>query len=229
MTPPSSNSLLTSPVVLASRSPQRRELLGLLLPPARIVLCPPASPDEQGFEGLTALGDIESRVSRVAREKLEQVRREPVAAKAVIVAADTVIVGTTDDGACVVLGQPPASENWRDVVRDWFLNYYLGRVHRALTGVCVGDPSGRIVERVVTTRVSMAADRGDWLDWYLSTGEPQGKAGGYGIQGLASVFVDRIEGSLSNVVGLPLAETRELLLEIGAIAAPPTRTTGFSL
>ena len=80
-------------------------------------------------------------------------------------------------------------------------------------------PDGRVIDRVAVTTVHMNRSRADWLDWYLSTTEPDGKAGGYAIQGLASVFVDRIEGSLTNVIGLPLEETREMLLAVDLVDA----------
>ena len=65
------------------------------------------------------------------------------------------------------------------------------------------------------SEVTFAADGGPFLDWYLSTGEPRGKAGGYALQGAGGLFVERVDGSPSNVVGLPLRETWELLREAG--------------
>jgi septum formation protein len=65
----------------------------------------------------------------------------------------------------------------------------------------------------VTTRVRFSSRHRDWLEWYLDSGEPRGKAGGYGLQGLASLFAERIEGSITNIVGLPLEALREMLAE----------------
>ncbi|HXY34093.1 MAG TPA: Maf family protein, partial [Planctomycetaceae bacterium] len=70
--------------------------------------------------------------------------------------------------------------------------------------------------RVVTSRVTFVEDVDRWLDWYLSTEEPRGKAGGYALQGAGSIFIAKVEGSLSNVVGLPLAELLEMLAAMTA-------------
>ncbi|MBX3441216.1 MAG: Maf family protein [Planctomyces sp.] len=207
-----------APIVLASRSPRRLELLSLLVPPARIVVCPPASSAEPGFEGLTTLPAIESQALSIAEAK-----RAAVAAlrgPGFVLAADTVIVGgeVAQEGL-VVLGQPPERPAGVEVVRGWFERFYFGRTHTALTAVAASSPAGMVRACAVRTQVTFSARHRDWLDWYLSSDEPWGKAGGYALQGLASLFVERVEGSLSNVVGLPLAETRELLKSLGALAS----------
>ena len=74
-------------------------------------------------------------------------------------------------------------------------------------------PGGRIAERIVRSSVTFYDDIERRLDWYLATGEPRGKAGGYAVQGAASIFISRIEGSLSNVIGLPLRELFDVLTE----------------
>jgi septum formation protein len=203
-------------IVLASRSPRRLDLLSLLVPMSRIDVQPPRSSSEPGFKGLTTLPAIEERVRETAIGKCRAVSREYDGRWQALVAADTVIVGDDDSGIPVVLGQPPQQAGWEIVVREWFERYYFGRTHLAITAVVVASGTG-IVERVVTTRVGFSRERANWLDWYLSTGEPRGKAGGYALQGLASLFVEKVEGSLSNVVGLPLAETRELLQAAGVV------------
>jgi len=76
--------------------------------------------------------------------------------------------------------------------------------------LCVRGPDGPTAERIVATEVTFIADVDKHLDWYIGTGEPRGKAGGYAIQGAGSIFITRVVGSLSNVIGLPL----EALLEI---------------
>ena len=103
------------------------------------------------------------------------------------------------------------------MVKFWFREYYAGKAHRAVTALCVATPTGRPIERVVTSEVTFHSDVDRRLDWYLETGEPLGKAGGYAIQGAGSIFVSRVEGSLSNVIGLPLRELMEIFekLEIG--------------
>lgn len=205
-----------SSVILASRSPRRIEILSLAVPRARIRVLPPSSPDESGFEGLTTRAAIEERLLAIAAAKRDDVQRQlgAEAEGAVIVAGDTVVVVGGHDGELLVLGQPPESA-WRETTRRWFHDHYLGRTHVALSGLCVTGPGGRrdvVVETQVTFRAAPPAE----VDWYLGTGEPRGRAGGYAIQGLASVFVDRIEGSFTNVVGLPLRELIEALQITGA-------------
>jgi septum formation protein len=208
-------------LVLGSRSPQRLELLQLIAPAERIAVVPPRCTAESGFEGLTTPSDIEGRLSEIARMKSEdvfgQIRRgeadftpDRVAA---IITADTIIIATDAAGRCVVLGQPPEYETWTDTVRRWFHDYLLGRTHSAVTAVCVRTVRGETRQRVVTTEVTFYAEPPDRVEWYLATGEPRGKAGGYAIQGAGGLFVSQIAGSLSNVIGLPLRELLELLPE----------------
>jgi septum formation protein len=215
--------------VLGSRSPRRFELLQHLVPVERIDVVPPASVEELGFDGLTTWPDIRARLLDITRGKSEQVCRQLTAAlrgSAMVITADTTIVvsqGPTrrspsaSGEECAltpplcVLGQPPEGEDWAVVVRDWFRTRYAGRTHVAATALRVVFPDGRATERVVTTAVTFRADVDRWLDWYFATGEPRGKAGGYALQGAGSVFVERVEGSLSNVVGLPLEALAEML------------------
>lgn len=132
-----------------------------------------------------------------------------------VIAADTVIVVGDADGKSHALGQPPES-NWQETVRRWFLAHYAGRSHVATTGLCVTAPAGRR-EIVVSTTVRFRSDVETFLDQYLATGESIGKAGGYAIQGAGSIFVERITGSLTNVIGLPLCELLEVLQELKAV------------
>lgn len=80
-----------------------------------------------------------------------------------------------------------------------------------MTAVVLSHPDGRHLEHVVETRVTMRPENIALLDWYLDTDEPLGKAGGYALQGAGSMFIERVEGSLSNVVGLPLEAVQEML------------------
>jgi len=202
--------------VLASRSPRRRELLGLLVPADRIVVVAPPDAAELGFDGLRGLAAIERRLAEIAGRKAADVagqlalKNASSSGREVIIAADTTIVAAADDGTRHVLGQPPEDDSWKNVVRQWFREYYAGRTHRALTALCVRGPRGEIVEQVVGTDVTFFADVESRLEWYIKTEEPRGKAGGYAIQGAGSVFISRVGGSLSNVVGLPL----EALLDV---------------
>jgi septum formation protein len=200
-----------STLILGSRSPRRLELLSLLVPRDQIEVRAPKSPDEAGFEGLATESEIEHRLQQIARDKSADVAAQFSNDSPAILTADTTIVGWDADGRLAVLGQPPDDDTWPDVVREWFHTYYLGRTHVALTAVCLRTPDGHLHEAVARSEVTFRSADEATLDWYLATGESRGKAGGYGLQGAADVFVERIVGSPSNIVGLPLRETAELL------------------
>jgi septum formation protein len=197
-------------IVLGSRSPRRLELLSYLVPCESIVVVPPRSAQEAGFAGTRDEAAIERRLRDIAHAKNNDVRAQVPSGWRAVLTADTIIVAHAQDGTPVVLGQPPESD-WQPVVRNWFHHYYLGRTHAAWTAVCVSGPSGELSEMLVRSEVDFRADAANLVDWYLSTGEPRGKAGGYALQGAGSLFVDNVRGSISNVVGLPLLETAHML------------------
>lgn len=206
-------------IVLGSRSPRRLELLSLLVGRDRIIVRPPLDPNESGFDGLRTLAEIADRLKGVARVKNADVSLQPPTSGSLppvsaVITADTVIVAEDENGEPVVLGQPPADDSWREVVREWFERYLLRRPHAALTAVCVSTPDGRRREQVARTNVAFRTDAVEWVEWYLDSGEPRGKAGGYALQSAGSLFVEALEGSPSNVVGLPLRETAEMLREL---------------
>lgn len=208
--------------ILASRSPQRLELLQQIVHRELIFVSPPASSEEAGFDDCRKISEIHGRLVEIARHKAKQVSLQLNEAEAelherprtLIVAADTTIIVNDPEGRPIVLGQPPETRDWREVVRSWFLEYYAGKTHFAVTAVHVATPDGRSAERLVETKVTFRSDVSPWLHWYLMTGEPRGKAGGYAIQGAGSVFITGVEGSLSNVVGLPLEALLELFAEV---------------
>lgn len=158
----------------------------------------------------------------IARNKAEQVLNSLNAAESnlyerprtLIIAADTTVIVTKPNGQPLVLGQPPESDDWREVVSSWFLDFYAGKTHLAATAVTVTTPDGRMAERLVETEVTFHPHVTTWLNWYLLTGEPRGKAGGYALQGAGSIFIERVEGSLSNVVGLPIEALLDLFAEV---------------
>ncbi len=205
--------------VLGSRSPRRRELLGGIVPEHRIAVRPPVDADEPGFDRLHDWQAIEQRLSEIANVKSRDVLRQITPSEtAAIITADTVIVAESATGELIVLGQPPETDDWKTTVRHWFQDYLLGRWHTAATAVCVAVPDGSAVERIVKTRVRFDDATDALIEWYLATGEPRGKAGGYAIQGAGSLFVSQVAGSLSNVVGLPIRELRDILEDLGVVA-----------
>ncbi|TXS96371.1 septum formation inhibitor Maf [Parahaliea maris] len=183
-------------LVLASASPRRRELLDQIGVSCRVQ---PADIDETPRPGESP----PDYVSRMAREKAVAVAVGQVD-DTVVLAADTTVVIDDD-----VLGKPVDRFDALGM-----LARLGGRTHEVMTAVCVvGGDSER--EVLVTTRVTFVSLDLALCDAYLATDEPWDKAGAYGIQGLGAVLVESIEGSYSNVVGLPLVETWRLLREFG--------------
>jgi septum formation protein len=179
-----------SQLVLASASPRRRALLEQLGIPLRI---DPAHLDEN----VRAEESPERYVVRVAVEKATAVQgRHP---GATVLAADTSVVL---EGR--ILGKPATAEEALEMLRA-----LSGRTHEVMTAVAVAG----VGARRVTASVTFAAATEAALRWYVSTGEPMDKAGAYAVQGIGGFLVERIEGSYSAVVGLPLVETLALLRE----------------
>ncbi|MCA9015845.1 MAG: Maf family protein [Planctomycetaceae bacterium] len=207
--------MMLDKIILGSRSPRRKELLAQIIPEASIEIKPPHNSEEAGFDQLCDLDSIRHRLISICTSKNDDVfqqvsQREP--AHCPILTADTIVVIERQDSSCHVLGQPPAGPEWRQTVRDWFLEDFAGKTHRVLTGLCLRE-GGQMTTEVAQTLVTF--HERDYvqkhLEWYLSTEESVGKAGGYAVQGAGSIFVNRIEGSLSNVVGLPLENVLGLL------------------
>ena len=177
-------------VILASASPRRADLLRAAAIPFDIQ---PAEIDETRRGGEPP----EAYVRRVAEAKVAAVGgRFPAR---IVLAADTAVVIGTD-----VLGKPM---DGADAAR--MLGLLSGRVHEVMTAVCLLTPAGgesdrRLRTEVAATRVTFARLSEAEIAWYVASGEPFDKAGAYAIQGLASRFVTRIEGSYSNIVGLPI-------------------------
>ncbi|WP_114393640.1 Maf family protein [Oleisolibacter albus] len=184
-------------LILASASPRRRDLLGLVgLVPA---LIDPADIDESERPGeLPAV-----YAQRMAVEKAERVA--PRHAGSLILAADTVVAA----GRRIL----PKAEDAATARRC--LGLLSGRRHRVYGGVCLIGADGRRWTRTVQTAVVFRPLAPAEIEAYVRSGEWDGKAGGYAIQGLASVFVREIIGSYSNIVGLPLYEVAGLLRAAG--------------
>jgi septum formation protein len=180
-------------LVLASASPRRAELLRA----AGIAFdAQPAHVDESVHAGETPT----AYVRRVAEDKARAVHQQRP--DLIVLAADTTVVVDHH-----ILGKPEDDADARRMLR-----LLSGRSHQVITGVTVAGPGGAAVEtRVETTTVEFARLSTEDIDWYVASGEPMDKAGAYAIQGLASRFIPRIDGSYSNVVGLPVALVFEML------------------
>jgi len=188
-----------SPLVLASGSPRRRELLGLLGIPFVV--------DPSGADETPPAGAMPEEVARV----LALVKAREVAARhpgAYILGADTLVA--VDD---LILGKPVDAT---DAAR--MLRLLRGRAHRVPTGVALIAPDGTETALVEAATVTMHPYTEIAIGAYLSTGEPFDKAGSYAVQGAGGALVAAVEGCYTTIVGLPLCRVAALL-----------RDTGFSL
>ena len=185
-------------ILLASASPRRSELLGRLGVPFRV--------EVSRFEEAGPGPDPHGRVMDNARGKAREVAaRAGVPAGGVVLGCDTEVAL---DG--VTLGQPPD-----EAAALRMVHALAGRTHEVLSGVVVLRDDGREWEQMETVEVSMRWVSPDLAEWYVATGEWQGKAGGYAIQGYGCVLVDGIRGDYTAVVGLPMAATGKLLERAG--------------
>lgn len=184
------------PLILASGSPRRRELLDLM-----------------GLTYTVETPDVDESFSGRPSETVMEISRRKAAAVAarhsdsIIIAADTLVFA---DGA---LGKPHTPERAKEMLRS-----LTGNWHHVYTGITViNTRSGRILRNVDKTRVHLVPMTEQEIDAYVATGEPLDKAGAYGIQGMGGMFVDRIDGSYSNVVGLPMSMLRIMLAQVGGV------------
>jgi septum formation protein len=185
------------PLVLASASPRRLELLARIgVTPDRVA---PVDLDET---------PLKAEQPRLLAQRLARAKAEAAHAlhpDALVLAADTVVgVGRR------ILGKPTDEAEARR-----FLALLSGRRHRVMTGVCLMRPDGRRSERLVTTILAFQRLTPQQMDAHIASGEWRGVAGGYQIQKRAEQFVRFLSGSHSNVVGLPLFETAQLLRGVG--------------
>ena len=161
----------------------------------------PVDLDESPLPG-EAPGDY---VLRLAGEKAAMARKTGAGPGELVLAADTTVVV---DGE--ILGKPLDGEDARRMLRR-----LSGREHSVLTGIALRGPHGEAAAEVDETLVRFAPLSEAEIDWYVATGEPRDKAGAYAIQGLGSLFVEGVEGSWSNVVGLPIPRTYRLFARLG--------------
>jgi septum formation protein len=190
------------PLVLASASPRRRELLGLIGISFEIR---PSEIEESEFNG----DDPALTARSYARKKAESVaRQEGDRADRWYLGVDTIVILGRR-----VMGKPAD----RDQARE-FLSTLSGRQHQVITAYCLLRPQGReLVEKAISSRVKIRAMASAEIEAYLDTDEPYDKAGAYAAQGVGASLVEAIEGSYTNVVGLPLAELTTDLLRLGII------------
>lgn len=184
-------------LILASASPRRRELLELInIKPTQVI---PANIDEMPLKSETG----RQLVQRLAVSKAKTIFKAHQ--DSYILAADTT----------VALGrrllEKPRDENEARA----FLEMLSGRRHQVYGGICILAPGGKQSARVCKTTVQFKQLSRKEIDWYIASGEWEGKAGGYGIQGRASAFIKSINGSYSNVVGLSLYDTVNMLSGLG--------------
>lgn len=180
-------------LILASASPRRAELLRAAgfhfeVDPSHVEERPRGGEPPEDY------------TLRVARDKARDVAARPTSAGRIVMGADTEVV--VDQR---ILGKPRDGSHAAEMLR-----LLSGRAHDVLTAIVICRESGEISE-VVETRVYFSALTDEEIRDYVRTGEPMGKAGAYAIQGYAARFVERIEGSWSNVVGLPIHAVHRLL------------------
>ena len=185
--------MLKEKLILASKSPRRAEILSAVGWESEAIA---ADIDETRH----ASEDAVSYVKRLAQTKAETVAKG--FSECPVVGADTVVVIEGE-----ILGQPRDDEDARRMLR-----LLSGKWHEVLTGVALvraGETAQALVDHE-TTRVLFAEMSEDEIDWYVSTGEPRGKAGAYAIQGKGALFIKEIQGDYFNVVGLPVRLVYEL-------------------
>ena len=194
-------------LVLASASPRRRDLLAQIGVPHKVLA---VDVDESALPGELP----EQLARRLAREKAVAGRHRDGATRPVL-GADTV----------VALGEQMFGKPRDEADALQMLQALSGRWHRVFTAIALAlpGPQGAVLERCSDTEVQMRSIQIEELRAYWASGEPQGKAGAYAIQGQGAAFISNIRGSYSGVMGLPLYETAQLLQSQGLYGVPPPR------
>ena len=193
-------------VYLASQSPRRRQLLEQL-GVAYELLLPDANEDAEALEALRPGEAPKTYVQRVTRNKfeaaLQRLRARGLPAAPVLCSDTTVALGPQ------ILGKPEDAAEARRM-----LAALSGRPHRVLTAVVLGT-ARRQHAALSVSRVSFAPLTARQIADYVASGEPMGKAGAYAVQGRAATWIEKISGSYSGIMGLPLFETAQLLRQAG--------------
>lgn len=187
------------PIILASSSPRRQEILKMLDIPFQVIL-----PNID--ETLSSSVDTEDIPELLAREKVSAVIHSLPSQQEIqwVLGADTVIV---KNGR--IFGKPQSADEAAE-----FLKEFQGSTHTVITAVVLYNGKQKsTTSRVARTKVTFAPMTDDEIQWYLESGEWHGAAGGYRIQSLASIFIEKIEGTQSCVTGLPIHELYDMLKE----------------
>jgi len=170
---------LSQPLVLASRSPQRRAILAMLGIEFDVVTPDYGEPELPGTPEQIAVAHARAKAAAVEGE--------------LVLGVDTIVV---IDGR--VLGKPPGEDDARE-----YLGLLSGRTHAVHSGLCLRAGATEHIRHAVTEVTFAPLDAAD-VDWYLASGEWRGRAGGYAVQGLGAALVRSIDGDYQNVVGLPV-------------------------
>jgi septum formation protein len=185
-------------LILASASRRRQELLSRLGLPFKAI---PSRINETVVEGETP----EEHVLRLCEEKARDIGQ--LHPTRWVIGADTIVLS-----GMTILGKP---RNKKEAL--WMIESLAGKAHEVYTGLCVLRlEDERVMKQAVCTLVRFRSLSEEEMVWYVHTGEPFDKAGGYAIQGYGSVLIEGIEGSYTNVVGLPVPELIDMLRKIGA-------------
>jgi septum formation protein len=204
--------MTTAPqLILASRSPRRRYLLEQAGITFAVI---PSSFDEDSVQ----LTEPASYVKTLAEAKANQVAQQYP--DSWTIGADTIV--TIDDA---ILGKPADPREAQEM-----LEQLSGQSHAVFTGYAIVCPNTQTcISDAIRTEVAFKALTSDEIAWYIQTGEPFDKAGAYAIQGMGTFLVRRINGSYTNVVGLPVCEVIETLLKLGVVAMSPDHAKGLAV
>lgn len=184
-------------IVLASASPRRKQYLSYLGLPFEVVV---PEVDESTVDGESP----QQLVMRLSKLKAKAVSQRLSDSEAVIIAADTVVAYKGQ-----VLGKPQNDDDAFNMIK-----MLQGDTHEVYTG-CTILKGDRISNFAVSTKVTFASLDDELIRTYVNSGESRDKAGSYALQGIAAMLIQKVEGSVSTVVGLPICEVREVLKEFG--------------
>jgi nucleoside triphosphate pyrophosphatase len=186
-------------VVLASKSPRRRDLLQQAGLTFSVII-------SDFKENSVAMSEPDAYVKTLAEAKAGDISNKHP--ETWVIGADTIVL--IDDR---ILGKPVSADDARSMLR-----LLSGKAHQVLTGYCICcKTKGRIFSETIRTDVFFKTLKPEEIEWYIQTGEPFDKAGAYAIQGVGSLLVKRINGSYTNVVGLPVCEVMGFLINEGVI------------